>query len=118
MAKTWSQKEFAINTEALRSELAKRGMSLKAASLEMGHSDAYLSTKMRSGKVHETDAKILEMMFHIPRSAYEIVEPEPEKENPVEQEAPTPVVEVNIDYEQMYKTIYSAVFAAVKEAFK
>jgi hypothetical protein len=121
MAKKWSQKTFPINTDALRAELSKRGLTLAGASREMGHSESYINSKMFLGYIHENDAKMLELMFHIPRSAYEIVEPEPIVEvEEVAEETPAVVqnIEANIDYDKLYQTIYSAVFTAVKEAFK
>lgn len=123
MPKTWTQRTFQIDPDILRAEFQKRGLTLSSASLEMGHCDSYLNAKFNARQMHENDAKLLELIFHIPKSLYEVVE------KAVEKTAKEPVEEVEteekqaapanaIDYETLYKTIYSAVFAAVKEAFK
>lgn len=117
MAKKWSQKTIPIDVEALRGEFAKRGLTLAGASRDMGHCDSYINAKMSLGSVNANDAKMLELLFHIPQSAYEVVEQT--EEIPEEPEAESVVASsVELDYDKLYQTIYSAVFAAVKEAFK
>ena len=103
---------FEIDTDALRDELTKRGLTLAGASVEMGHCDTYLNVKFSTKKMHENDAKMLELLYHIPRDAYEI------KEDVAEVVDDTPLEAPKFDYEELYRTIYSAVFAAVKEAFE
>jgi hypothetical protein len=119
MAKTWTQRTFQIDPDILRAEFRKRGLTLSGASLEMGHCDSYLNAKFNARQMNENDAKLLELMFHIPKSLYEVVEKtEEETVEEVEKvEEPDAPVDV-IDYGILYKTIYSAVFAAINEAFK
>ena len=102
---------FKIDVEALRAEFTKRNLSLAQVSVEMGHCDTYINVKFNNKCMHENDAKMLELLYHIPKSAYEISD-EPEE---FMEDTPEPM---KFDYEELYRTIYSAVFAAVKEAFK
>ena len=105
---------FPIDTVALRNEFTKRNLTLAGASVDMGHCDTYLNVKFNTKKMHENDAKMLELLYHIPREAYELKD---EVEEVVEVLEDDPLKEAKFDYEELYRTIYSAVYAAVKEAF-
>lgn len=101
-----------IDPDALREELAKRNLTLSRVSIEMGHCDSYMNVKFSTKKMHENDVKMLELLYHIPRESYEMKETVEEVVDDT-----TLTEEPKFDYEELYRTIYSAVYAAVKESF-
>lgn len=96
-----------VDDEKFRKELKRRGLHITAISKEMGYGKSSISGAIRRGKLHQTQALLIEKMYNI----------KPEDYAPAEEiSGGAEVPQVN--YNEIYKTIYSAVYNAVKQAWK
>lgn len=96
-----------INKDRLYDEIRAKGLTVTGASLEMGFGKSALAMNASQGHITHTQALLLEKMWNIKREDYELVE-ESETEKPKE---------TKLDMDQLYRTIYSAVFNAMKQAW-
>lgn len=99
-------KMFNINGEKLREALQQIGISLQKASIEIGYAPEYLSRSITNGRMRPSAQIALENRYNIKASDISI-----EKED----EAGAQETEA-IDHDKLYKTIYAAVYEAVKKA--
>lgn len=102
-----------IDPDRLREVFKRRNVTLSQAALEMGLNKKYLTNACtkKNPSIGATPAMLMERLYNISREEYEapqtvvkaeIVEPEP------------PALDMN----ELYKTIYSAVYNATKQAYK
>ena len=109
-----------INPKKLNMLLESKGLTKQGVSMEMGFSRTAFGNSIGEGLLSEPIIKLLDMMYGIPFELYGDEEPEVH----VIEAAPDPVrheLELTISEEtanKIYQTVYAAVFAAVKEAFK
>ena len=97
-----------INPDRLREELKKRNLTFSTVGMEAGYSDAYISYCLKVAVISKPAAKALEILYHIPASAYSAEEPAKAEEKQ----------EAVVDYEALYKCIYAAVYEAMKKALE
>ena len=103
---------------------AKRNISVYDVSEEMGYGRKVLQVKAgRGGKIANSDKVFLEKFYNIKPEEYEYHEPEPivaEEVAEDTQDVPeTPIQPtVMIDPDVLARVIYSAVYAAVKDAWE
>lgn len=101
-----------IDTAKLRHEINVRNLTLEQLSVETGRSKSYMSQQLACGEVSVTQAVLMERMYGIMRSDYEVKAPEPVVvEAPVEHETEKLCT---VDYDKLYNTIYAAVYAALR----
>lgn len=96
---------YKIDAEKLKAELNKRGLTQKQASTELGFSKNFISNFVNRGEIKKPWATLLEKSYNIRLEDYVIEEKE------------TVVANAAIDYNELYKTIRSAVYEAVKKAW-
>lgn len=96
----------AIDSEKLRAEIAKRGMTMIQASQEMGFANGFLSNCTIRGTMHRAAVAMLGTLYGIKPEA---ILPE---EEPPDREPDTP----GADYDMLHRVVYSAVYKAVKRA--
>ena len=117
-----SPMDFAINVDAVKSELEQRKLTLADASRKIGKGSGYLKNRLTKGSFTPSDAILFETLFNIPRSLYEVkeekVEEEVEQDSPAETISEKVEVHFDIDYDKLYQTVYTAVVAGIKEGFK
>ena len=104
------EKHYAVkvNKDRLYDEIRAKGLTITGASKEMGFGKSTLGMAATQGYITYTQALLLEKMWNIKREDYEIVEEKPEEENPKE---------TTLDMDKLYRTIYSAVFNAMKQVW-
>lgn len=106
-----------IDSEALGKELVKRGLTKGNVSESIGHGRNFISESMRKGRLSNSAVKSLEAVFNIDPQTYCVTEqesePEPEQKTTPESEAKV----YQLDYHELGKTIYRAVYQAVKKAW-
>lgn len=106
-----------IDSRKLNMILKSKGLTKEGVSKEMGFSRTAFGNSIAEGVLNEPFIKMLEAFYDIP---FELYEPEEEREIQVIEAPPQEPVkhELVINEESLYKTIYAAVYQAVKEAFK
>lgn len=87
--------------------LKKRGLTAAKAGRELGFSDNYFANVKARGRITKSGAILLERVFGIKAEDYSMNEAEPVNEKPAE-----------FDYDRLYEVIYTAVYQAVKMAWK
>lgn len=103
-----------IDPERLRNELKKRGLSIGGAGIEIGYSANYMNNNLSRKNISHAGIVAMEKVFNLKYDDYKPI-----------QEAPTDyafrdVVEAPadpIDYDRLYKTIYAAVYEAMKKVW-
>ncbi len=123
-----SPRNFAVDVNAVDAELKKRGLERCDASEQMGRTRSYLSKKLSYGTFSPTDAMMFDLLFNIKRESYELKEEKAEQEQVVEEQPAQEVpmvaqpheitVTLEVDYDKLHKTIYSAVYEAARKAFE
>ena len=117
----YTRNQMRIDGEALRAEIKKRGLKLEQLSVELGYSKSYLNNCILREQMPVAASKYLEMVYEIPANSYKPVAKRTE-ENPagltqahiewsIEKALQT---HKPIDYERLYKVIYSAVYEALQ----
>lgn len=101
-----------INADKLRKEIAKRGMTLTAASEEIGRASNFLSHTLSSGLIGKDTIVILDKLYNIPIDAYKAEEP---KTVTAEITTEARQEKTAIDYNELYKVVYSAMYNATKK---
>ena len=96
-----------IDGTKLRTALLKRGVRLVDASEDLGYSKNYLKYLCDVGAVRPSVVQAIEKLYNIKYEEYQAVEKP--------QEA---VAQQSIDYNELYKCIYSAVYEAMKKALE
>lgn len=109
-----SDQTVSINWKRLAELLKEKGIDMNVAGRAVGKSWNYL----RAERIRKSVADTIEKLYGIKLEQYQTEEPahvdtadEPEEKQPV-------TVNVQIDYNELYKTIYSSVYEAVKMALK
>lgn len=124
-------KKINVDQTKIKKLLKETGDSTANISVEMGYGKSALSNRIRLGYINVTDAKYLELVYGIKREQYEVpedVEDDPsdeEKEltakisqSQIEKSIANALGEYQpIDYERLYKVIYSAAYEAVRKAW-
>lgn len=116
MSKT-SISNFPVNVGKFRREVERRGLTITRVSQDMGRNNCYISKKLQTGFFNVQDAIALDTLYHISRDLYEernlpaVKEPE----EPIDLPSPV-VVNVDIDYDKLYDTIFNAVGRAFTKA--
>lgn len=121
-----SPRNFAVDVNAVDAELKKRGLERCDASEQMGRTRSYLSKKLSQGTFSPTDEMMFDILFNIKRESYElkdekaeqVVDAQPAQEVPMVAQPQEITVTLEIDYDKLYKTIYSAVYEAARKAFE
>lgn len=112
-------KSFPIDVQKFRHALDVRNLKFDALSLEMGREKTYINTIIKHGRIVPSAAILLEKLHDIQRYEYELVQALPE---PTPDEAKSVTVleqpKAEIDYVQLYNTIYGAVLAALRQNAK
>lgn len=107
---------ISINSEALKNELAKRNLTLKNASSEMGYSDSFMQGVVKKREINVPAMKMLEMMYNIKPEIY-ILQEETEPEQMVFEEIHESEG-IAFDFDKLHEIIYNAVYTAVKRAWQ
>lgn len=101
-------KSVKVDGTRLQTALKRRGITMRQASQEMGYADSYLSYGCtKAGHLLPSVVIMLEKLYGIKQEEYEV--------KPEATEEAKPVVP-SFDMNELYKTIYTAVFNATKEA--
>lgn len=95
-----------IDGKKLQAELKKRGVSFASASKELGFGVTYLTNSASRGYMRTAAIKALFAEYNINPDAYVLKESEPAEEKVAA-----------VDYNELYKVIYTAVYEAVKKAW-
>ena len=104
-----------IDGERLRLELNMRNLKLNVVSDELGHNPDYMTGIIKTGKMTEATAKMLERLYNIQLKDIEI--PDSRLETPEQVPGqmkfgdPAP-----INYSKLQEVIYAAVMKAMKDA--
>lgn len=96
-----------IDGKKFESALKRRGIPMQQASREIGFASSYLGNCVALGRIRKAAVHTLKSLYNI---EYNDIAPDSKTE---EKHEPTNPV---IDYGMMYKTIYGAVYEAVKKA--
>lgn len=116
-----------VNSEIIRNQLQKKGLTLTDVSKKMGFASTYLSHKLckNPGVIGVSDSYILDSMFGLSREQYEYKEPvKQEKEEPVEVEEEKKdsclarIYITEDDWQKLYSVINKAVYEGVKRAWE
>ena len=97
-----------INGQALKKAIYKRGYTPTQLSKELGYSHAYLDWQMRGNYTVKGTITVLEKIYGIPYSEYELKKPD-------EKEVATHQAETQ-KAEELKKTIYNAAYTGVYQA--
>lgn len=96
-----------VDNEKLHKEIERRGLKITQMSREMGYGKSTLGEAARSGKMKYTQALLLERLYNI----------KPEEYAPTaESSGGAEVSQTNAN--ELYTTIYAAVYNAVKQAWR
>lgn len=104
-----------IDGAKLRAEIEKRNLSFTGLSKEIGHSHGYIGTVIARQVISPSTVKLLKTLYNIDLDSYKIQKPEPIPEqlsfiDELKKSEPL------IDYDRLWKVIYTAVFEAIKKA--
>ena len=120
--RTMKTETFPIDGEKLRKEITRRGMTLSEASKLIGRGCSFLNHHLSAGYTNMPTILILEKAFNLPYDAYKPDIPEPEPEPPKEHEDELPGQMVfqlpNMNKNDLWKLIYTAVYEATKKALE
>ena len=100
-----------IDSNKLREEIRKRGITYRQASCEVGCSEKYFDNVFYTKRMKYSIVKMLDMIYNINPEAYvqkpeEPREAEPEKDETTNNE---------LDWQRMHNVIYEAVYNAFKK---
>lgn len=117
-----SDQMVSINWKRLSDLLKEKGIDMNVAGRAVGKSWNYL----RTDKIRKSVADTIEKLYGIELERYQIEEPvekmeiaeEPKKEEPKQEQPVIVHSRVQIDYDELYKTIYASVYEAIKMALK
>lgn len=110
-------KTIKIDGEKLKLLLRANGLTQREASERIGNGGSFISSACRYGTMSLKAALAIEAILGIKRSDFEIADPEiTEKPEPTENASNLP--SDSIDYDKLYRTIYTAVYNATKDAWK
>lgn len=98
-----------ISGERLKTEIYKKNLTLAEAGKQIGVSHGFFNSCIERGTMRQTYALLVENVIGIPVERFQRVEPELPK---VKSEPAT------LDYERLYKVIYSATYEAMKKALE
>lgn len=111
-----------VDGNALLSKLEKRNVKPTAASEEMGYSPYYITNMISDGrrcgfdngvaKMSRAAVNLLFEKFNIRPDSILYIEPEPVVETPPQEDAT-----FTLNENTLYRVIYAAVYAAVKQAW-
>lgn len=107
-----NQTMIEIDGEKLRAEIFKRGLTFANASKELGHANTYIGNVIARGLIPSHAAILLKSLYNIDLDSYkkpEIYHQESFIEKLQQQE---PI----LDYDRLWKVIYTAVYEAIKKA--
>lgn len=102
-----NRKAIEINKTKFYDSLERRGLKLTHCSVEMGFGRSTLGMAVATGRITPTQSILLEKLYGIKKEEYEAIE-ETKKKKP----------ESKADMNDFYKTIYTAVYNAMKQAWK
>lgn len=108
-----------IDGQALAKILKDRGIAVTKASEEVGYHFSNLGRCIKTNHMSKNMAYGIELRYGIPREKFVIPEEKTEPEQmaidlvPVDKEKPVDP----IDYEKLWKVIYTATYEAVKKAW-
>ena len=100
-------KTIEVDGEKLELALRVRNLLLAEASQEMGYNRQYLTKRIKGGGIPLATAKMLELKYGI--------KPEDQAPYVAEQRAEE---EPKSNMNELYKTVYAAVYNAVKQAWR
>ena len=107
-----------IIPENLEKEIAQRNLSKGYVSEQIGHGRNFISESIRKGRLSNSAVKGLEAIFNINPEIYCVQEQSAEPiEEPAEKESELEAISYQLDYHELGKTIYRAVYQAVKKAW-
>ena len=109
-----------IDGQRLKEILSKRGLTLAEVAREMGYATGFMNNVCSRNVINMTAAKMLNMIYHVPLDDYKKPEPPAEPESEFEQltlNTEQKQVEPLIDYERLWKVIYTACYEAVKKVW-
>ncbi len=123
-------KKIMIDEDRLKSLINSTGHSCSYISREMGYVPQTLPNKIRKGYILQVDANYLELAYGIKQEQYELINETDEPANKpklsgfdhltqaqIEKSFANALDEYDaIDYERLYKVIYSATYEAMKIA--
>lgn len=112
-----STRTVAINGEALRLELRKKGLLGVTVSKAIGYDQTYISHAIRDNRIARSAVLLLQTMYNINLDSY-VVKEEPKLEE-VKAEVTEVVQHVGLtddDFKKLYNVVYSAVYEATKRA--
>lgn len=89
---------------------SRRGLKITQMSKDMGYGKSNLGMMVSQGYFNPNVVVVLEALFGIKKEEYELQEEKPEKKEKKK--------ETTLDMNELYKTIYTAVFNAMKQAWK
>lgn len=87
----------------------RRNLKITQMSMDMGYGKSNLGMMVSQGHFNPSTVVMLEALFGIKKEEYEVTEESPKTEE---------VKPSGLDMNELYKTIYTAVFNAVKQAWK
>ena len=91
--------------------LKRRGLMKTHVSIEMGYGKSNLGMMVRDGRFNPQVVVMLDKLYGIKPEEYEVKEEEPKPEKKEKKSS-------SLDMNELYKTIYTAVFNAMKQAWK
>lgn len=116
-----SDQMVSINWKRLSDLLKEKEIDMNVAGRAVGKSWNYL----RTDKIRKSVADTIEKLYGIKLEQYQSEEPvqaeiaeEPKQEEPKGQQPVIVHSRVQIDYDELYKTIYASVYKAIKMALK
>ena len=110
---------YEIDKEKFKAAMKKRGVSCKEASLALGYNENFFNNSVYcKGRLNRPAIFGLKQLYNIDISEIELVPDEPkEVAEAVESETPDAVkVCDQINYDDLYKVIYAACYAAFHQA--
>ena len=109
-----SYKKVVIDGSKLRNELKKRKLSFSDVERECGFGQSAISHYVRGNYINSMVASILNLKYNIKLEDIEIKSEVEEKPAVIENVQPKGFTEEQLN--QLHKTIYSAVYEAMKKA--
>lgn len=117
-----SDQMVSINWKRLSDLLKEKGIDMNVAGRAVGKSWNYL----RTDKIRKSVADTIEKLYGIELERYQSEEPvekmeiaeEPKQEEPKQEQPVIVHSRVQIDYDELYKTIYASVYEAIKMSLK
>ncbi len=106
-----NQTSIKIDRDKLEKAVRKRGMTMADASREIGRNENYLANLKHYGTISKASMVTMEKVLNIKQEEVEFCD---EQEQPEELPALAPA----LDLDKLYEIIYTAVYHAVKQAWK